>query len=159
MNLDDFDYGALGSPAPQTGTARELSETEVLTDERPKRSSSFLEHLDTRVAVQVVVAVILVAAGVGLFVRETWARQIRDAAVRQIETANDRSDYLSVIKASENFLSHPPINGARDAREGTVVNRYSEALVHWVAQQPAKLDAKANERIARYKQLVKSPNK
>jgi len=158
MNLDDFDYGALGSPTPETGTAGELSARD-LTDDTPKRSSSFIEHVDMRVAVQAVVAIILVAVAGGLFARETWARHIRDAAIRQIETASDRSDYLSVIKASENFLSHPPINGSRDAREATVINLYSEALVHWVAQQPAKLDEKGNERIARYKQLVKSPDK
>lgn len=159
MNSNDFDYGALGSSTPEPRMAKELSEVQVLTSDTPKRSSSFLEHLDTRIAVQVVLAVILVAIGGGLFARETWARSVRDAAVHQIETATDRSDYLSVIKASENFLSHPPINGARDNREATVINLYSKALVHWVAQQPAKLEANANERIARYKQLVKNLDK
>jgi hypothetical protein len=151
----DFDYGALSSSTPETVVPKELSEG--ADHETRERSRTITDGIDTRLAILVVVAIILVAIGGGLFARDAWARHIRDVAVRQIEKAKDSADYLAVIKASEDFLSHPPINGSKDDREATVIDRYSEALVHWIAQRPAKLDAPANDRIARYKQLVKSP--
>lgn len=157
MNSDDFDYGALDSSTRETVVPRELSENADY--ETRQRSGSVTDGIDTRLAILVVVSIILIAIGGGLFARDAWAHHIRDVAIRQIEKARESADYLAVIKASEDFLSHPPINGSKDDREATVIDRYSEALVHWIAQRPAKLDAPANDRIARYKQLVKSPKR
>ena len=112
-----------------------------------------------RVTVQVVVAVILLTVAGGLIIRDSWARRVRDTAYRQMLDANSRREYLRVIEGAENFLTHESLNGSSDTREGGVISLYSEALVHWVAQRPGKLDADAHTQIARYKKLVKSPDK
>ena len=118
--------------------------------------NSLLTELDMRVMLQMVVAVVLLAVAGGLLARDVWARQARDTAFRQMMDANGRREYLHVIEGAEKFLTHPPTSGGKDAREANVVSLYSEALVHWVAQQPGKLDADTLAHVARYKQLVKS---
>jgi hypothetical protein len=160
MNSEDFDYGSLDSSSPKDKTPNEHSDIFESFDTEPQqRSSRTIDGLNIRVMIQVVCAVILLAVAGTILGREAWMRRTRDAAVRQIDEANSRRDYLSVIKAAEDFLTHPSTNGSRDEREATVKKLYGQALVHWVAQYPTKLDANAHECIARYKRLVKSPDK
>lgn len=159
MDSDIFDYGDessrrdADSPA-ELGDLFGQSEPARRQPSRPPGSG-----LDMRVTVQVVIAVVLLIIAGALLARDAWSRRARDTAFHQIIEANNKREYLRVIEAAENFLSHQPLNGSRDAREGGIVSLYSEALVHWVAQQPGSLDAKAHAHIARYKQLVKSPDK
>ncbi|HEX8140680.1 MAG TPA: hypothetical protein VF544_24145 [Pyrinomonadaceae bacterium] len=165
MSLGTFDYGG-----DDDSSAREKSPLGELDDllgmggaaderRRANPRPSLLAELDMRVMIQVAAAVVLLLVAGGLLARDIWARHARDAAFRQMLEANSRGESLHVIESAEKFLTHRPLNGSRDAREADVVGLYSEALVHWVAEQPGKLDANALAHVARYKQLVKAGNK
>lgn len=165
MTPEEFDYGGDDDSKTPTRGTKTLNELDELlgasgTEEKraPKRSP-LLAELDLRVTLQVAVAVVLLSVAGVLLIRGAWARQTRDTSFRQMVDAAGRREYLSVIEAAEKFLTHMPLNGSRDAREEQVVSLYSEALVHWVAQQPGKLDAAATARVERYRQLVKSHEK
>jgi hypothetical protein len=161
MEPEIFDYGDEEDSSRQNNnTASELGDIFGPPDtDQPRTSVRTNAGLDMRVTVQVVVAVILLVVAGGLLARDAWSRRARDTAFHQVIEANSKRDYLRVIQAAESFLTHQSVNGGRDAREDGVVSLYSEALVHWVAQQPGQLDANAHARVARYKQLVKSPAK
>ncbi len=163
MSREPFDYGGDDdSPSRSTDPLSELDAMLGTSGAEPRQRpahSSLLAELDMRVIIQVVVAVVLIAVVGGLLARDAWARHARDTAFRQMMDANDRRDYLRVIQGAEKFLTNPPRNDSSDARKANVVSLYSEALMHWVAQQPGKLDANAHAHIARYKQLVKITDK
>jgi hypothetical protein len=159
MSFDTFDYG--GDDESAARATKPLSEFDDLLGTsgaeraRAPAHNSLLANLDMRVMVQVVVAVVLLIVASGIFARDAWARQARDTAFRQMTDAQGRREYLRVIEGAEKFLTHQPLNGGNDPRAPNVVNLYSEALVHWVAQQPA-LDDGARAHIKRYEQLVKN---
>ena len=157
----EIDYGADDDSSTRDAAApNEYADIFGQSDsERPRPSRLPDAGLDMRVTVQVVVAVILLVIAGGLLARDAWSRRARDTAFHQAIEANSKREYLRVIQAAESFLTHQSVNGGRDSREDGVVSLYSEALVHWVAQQPGQLDANAHARVARYKQLVKSPAK
>jgi hypothetical protein len=166
MSTGPFDYGDDDDDSSARGnnSFNELDDilgTSGAEHRRPPPSprNSLLADLDMRVILQVVVAVVLLALAGGLVARDAWARRARDTAFNQMVDATGKREYLRVIEGAEKFLTHPPSNGGKDAREANVVSLYSEALVHWVAQQPGKLDDTALKRIGRYKQLVKSTDK
>lgn len=160
MSLEKFDYGddedSSSSATTPLGELDELLGTSGGEHRGQPRRNSLLAELNMRVILQVAMAVVLLAVAGGLLAREAWARQARDTAFKQMTEANGRREYLHIIEGAEKFLTHLPGNGSKDARQANVVNLYSEALVHWVAQQPGKLDAPALARVERYKQLVKS---
>jgi hypothetical protein len=161
MALEPFDYGT-DSAASHTDPLNDLDEmlggSGSARPRPPSRESAFAD-LGMRVILQVAVAVLLLAAAVGLFVYDTRARQKRDAAFQQVLSANDQREYLRVIEGAEQFLSNSSLNGADDGREESIVGLYKEALVHWVAQRPGGLDADALARVERFKRLAKSRGK
>jgi hypothetical protein len=163
MSLEEFDYGGDdNTSAPETKSLNELDDllgTSGTEDRRPRKHKSLLAELNMRVMLQVAVAVVLLSVAGVMLVRDVWARQTRDTAFRRMIDANGRREYLRAIEAAEKFLTQMPLNGSRDVREENVVSLYSEALVHWVAQQSGKLDPSALARVARYQQLVKSHDK
>lgn len=163
MSQDPFDYGGHDdSPARAATSLDGLDELLGVSgvEPRPKPThNSLLAELDMRITLQVVVAVILLAAAGGLLAREMWARQARDTAYSQMLEASGRREYLRVMEGAEKFLTHQPLNGSGDMRAANAVNLYSEALVHWVAQQPDTLDDAARARVARHKQLVNSKDR
>jgi hypothetical protein len=161
MNSDIFDYGDDDPSSSQTASVpNELGDIFSATAPAPRKGTKKFESgWETRIFVQVAVAVALLAVAGGLLARDAWARHARDTAFLQMTDANSRREYPRVIEAAETFLTHKPLNRGGDAREASVVGIYSEALVHWAAQQPGKLDANVLTHIARYKQLVKSTEK
>ncbi|HVG33779.1 MAG TPA: hypothetical protein VM911_11880 [Pyrinomonadaceae bacterium] len=163
MPFETIDYGGDDdSTSRESGPPNELDDifgTPVTERRRPPARASLLAELDMRVMLQVLVAFVLLLVAGGLLARDVWVRKARDTAFRQMVDANSRREYLHVIEGAEKFLSHAPLNGSRDAREADVISLYSEALVHWVAQQPGKLDSNALAHVSRYKQLVKNSNK
>jgi hypothetical protein len=161
MNSDPFDYGGDDdSPTKDATPSNQLDEIFGSSDsEHPRPNHQPNGGLGMRVTVQVVVAVILLTLAGGLLARDVWARRTRDTAFRHMIDANNKREYLRVMEAAEKFLTYKSLNGSGDTREGGVANLYGEALVHWVAQQPGKLDANAHAHVARYKKLVKNPDK
>lgn len=161
MSSEEFDYGSDedNTSAHEARSSNEIDDllgTPGTTHRRLAKRGSPLAELDIRVTLQVVVAILLLSVAGVMAVRDVSARQTRDTAFRQMMEANSQRDYLHVIEAAEKFLTQMPLNGSRDVREENVVNLYSAAIVHWVAQQPGKLDTNVLARIARYRQLVKS---
>lgn len=159
MPLETFDYG---NDHESPGNDRPISELDDLFgtsagEPRRRPARDPLGNLDMRVAIQVVVAIILVVVAGALLARDAWARQARDNAFRQMNEANSRHEYARVVEAAERFLTSQPFNRTKDDREPNVVSLYSEALVHWVAQQPGPLDDKTRAHVTRYKQLVNDP--
>lgn len=163
MPLNPFDYGDDDSSARDSTPLNELDELLGAPSgdgaRRPSPGNSLAAELDMRVAMQAVAAVVLLAVAGGLLARDAWSRRARAEAFRQMTEAGARREHLRVIVGAEKFLTHRPLNGSRDAREADAVGLYSEALVHWVAQQPGKLDDTARAHITRYNQLVKSGDK
>jgi hypothetical protein len=161
MTSDIFDYGGDDASSSQSASMpKELGDIFSPADPAPRKGRNRIDlGWDTRILVQVAVAVVLLAVAGGLLARNAWARHARDTAFRQMIEANSRRDYRRVIEAAESFLTHKPLNRSGDIREASVVGIYSEALVHWVAQQSGKLDANVLGHVTRYKQLVKSPDK
>jgi hypothetical protein len=163
MSLETFDYGDDDdSLTPEVKSFNELDDlfgTSGAEQQRSTKHNSLLTELNIRVMLQLVVAVLLLAVAGVLLVRDVWARQARDTAFHQMVDATGRGEYLRVIEGAEKFLTRSPLNGSNDAREANVVSLYSEALMHWVAQQPGKLDTAALAYVRRYQQLVKSGDK
>lgn len=161
MSSDIFDYGDDDDSSSQAASIpNELGDIFSSPDSAFRKGPKRLEPgWETRIMVQVAAAVVLLAVAGGLLARDAWARRARDTAFRQMIDANSRRDYRRVIEAAESFLTHKPLNRSGDIREASVVGIYSEALVHWVAQQPGKLDSNVLSHVTRYKQLVKSPDK
>lgn len=162
MPLEDFDYGSDEDLSSTASTSNGELDTffGVSGGEQrraPKRQS-VLAELNTRVILQVAVAVVLLAIGGGLLAREAWARRARDMSFKQMTEAREKREHLRIIEGAEKFLTHLPSNSS-DAREADVINLYSEALVHWVANQPGNLDAPALARVERFKKLVKDGEK
>lgn len=162
MSSDSFDYWG---DAPARDAAPPLNDLDDLLGgggaepPRPAARESSFTDLGMRVILQVAVAAVLLTVAAGMFTHDILARRKRDAAFQQVLTANDRREYLRVIDGAEQFLTSRPLNAAADGREESVVGLYSEALVHWVAQRPGKLDPDALARVERFKRLTNSRGK
>lgn len=112
---------------------------------------------DIRIKLQAAVASALILTAGGLTIQDTLARSARNAAYKQILEAEQRRDRLSVMKAAEVFFANTPVSG-KDERARQVRQLYSEALVHWVAQQGGQLDANDRVHINRYQAVMNDSN-
>ncbi len=106
---------------------------------------------DLRIKLQAVAAILLLGSVGVLAGREEIRGGRRDAAYAQLLAARDRNDDSRIMEAAETFLANPLL--AKDGREETVENLYSEAVVRNVLSG-APLDGGLQPHLDRYRELV-----
>lgn len=112
---------------------------------------------DLRIKLQTAVAFILLFSA-GLALVTDWnAQRVRATSYQTIVKGINDREYLQVIEAAEDFLSHPPLM-TTDPREKDVIEHYNQALFLWVARQPGELSPEATAHLERHQQLVGSRN-
>ena len=108
---------------------------------------------DIQIKAQVAVASVLMLTAGWLTFHDASVRSARDAAYQQILAAEQRQDYLKVLKGAEAFFANTPLSG-KDGRNQQVMQLYSKALVRWVAQQEGQLDGEAQKHLDRYRAVM-----
>lgn len=91
----------------------------------------------------------------GLSIREIYNNYIRDTSYSVAVKEAKRQNYLKVVEASEQFLTHNPMKG-KDERHQEIKKLYARGLIQWSSQQGEELDSNLQTHIKTYQNLTQN---
>jgi len=107
---------------------------------------------DLPIKLQGVAAAVLIVFAVTAYFGERGAKAVRDEAFSQLRAAAAQGADDRVMQSAEAFLGTPL--RARDGREHEVRDQYDRSFSRWFVSRAHDLDARAEERVARYRVLA-----